>query len=247
MKISNLKISLMLIFTLLLSNAVNAQKIKDNDGIITLDGKPYVKLVKKVQYVFVHNNFWIQNLDGKELLSAIVKEKISRVYDNKKRKYVDQTSYYYVINFKDSEAQVVLNQQLSKRGLIKLMFKNRLIKDNQIDPIAEREFISKHGGSVHGIKSTALPVIKEDQIFHYDKLVGNFITQSSTSEDGVSQTILLIYNNDGEKVAEAIVHDENAIEWSVYTYSDEKMSYVRYEADDAREKLFKWISDKKYL
>jgi hypothetical protein len=231
----------------LFSNGVKAQKIKDNNGIITLDGKPYVKLIKKVQYVFVHNNFWIQNLEGKELMSAKVKEKISSVYNKEKRKYEDQTSYYYVIYFKKSEAQVVLNSQLSKRGLIKLIFKNKLIKNNQIDPIAEREFISKHGGSVHGIKSTALPVIKEDQIFHYGKLVGNFITQSSISENGVPQTILLVYNNDGEKVAEAIVHEENAIEWSVYTYSDEKMSYVRYEADDDREKLFKWISDKKYL
>lgn len=236
-----------LLLLFLFSNGVNAQKIKDNKGIITVDGKPYVKLVKKVQYVFVHNNFWIHNLDGNELMSAIVKEKISRVYNKQKRKYVDETSYYYVLYFKESEAQVVLNQQLSKRGLIKLIFKNNLIKNNQIDPIAEREFISKHGGSVHGIKSTALPVIKEDQIFHYGKLIGNFISKPSTSEDGTTQTTIMVYNNNGEKVAEAIAHTDDAVEWSVYTYGDEKMTFIRYEAAETKEKLFKWMSDKKYL
>jgi hypothetical protein len=247
MKILLPKICSIVLILFLFSNGVNAQKIKYNKGIVTLDGQPYVKLIKKVKYVFVHNNFWIQNLDGKELMSAEVKEKITREWNKENREYEDNTSYYYVIHFKESEAKVTLNQQLSKKGLIKMVLKNKLIKGNQIDPIAERSFISRYGGSIHGIKSTALPVIKEDQIFHYGNLVGNFITQSSTSESGVAQTILLVYNNDGEKVAEAIVHEENAIEWSVYTYSDEKMSFVRYEAEDDREKLFKWISDKKYL
>ena len=247
MKVLLLKIHYIVLIMFLFSNAINAQKIKDNKGLITLDGKPYVKLIKKVKYVLVHNDFWIQNLNGEELMYAQVKERIRRVWSKERRKYVDETSYYYQIHFKGSEATVVLNRQLSKRGLIKLVFKNKLIKDNQIDPVTEREFISKHGGSIHGIKSTALPVIKEDHIFHYDKLVGNFITQSSTSDNGVLQTIILVYNNDGEKVAEAIAPVENALEWSVYTYGDEKMSFIRYEATDDREKLFKWISDKKYL
>lgn len=237
----------MLIVMFLLSSTVNAQKIKYNKGLVTLDGKPYVKLIKKVKYVFVHNNFWIQNLDGKELMSAEVKERITRKWSTEKGKYVDETSYYYIVHFKESEAKVVLNRQLSKKGLIKMVFKNKLIKDNQIDPVAERKYILNYGGSIDGIKSTASVVIREDQIFHYDKLIGNFITQSSTSDKGVLQKNLLVYNNDGEKVAEAIAPIENAVEWSVYTYQDEKMSFIRYEASDDREKLFKWISDKKYF
>jgi hypothetical protein len=231
----------------LFSNVVNAQKIKDNDGIITIDGKPYVKLVKKVKYLLIYNDFWIQNLDGKELMSAEVKQKTTRQYNSEKREYEDMTSFYYELYFNESEARVVINEQLGKKALIKKVFKNDLIKGNKIDPMAEREFILKYGGSIYGIKSTALPIIKEDQIFHYDNLIGNFIAQSSTSENGVPETILLVYNNSGEKVAEAIAQAENPVEWSVYTYRDDKMTFIKYQAFETKENLFKWISDKKYL
>ena len=246
MKVTLSKICYLLIVTILFSNIVNAQKIKDDNGLITLDGKPYVKLKKKTGFFF-NNHFWIQNLDGKELMSAMVKEKITTVWNKEKGKYENRTSYYHTINFKESGGQVVLYEVLGKRGIIKIAFKNKLIIDNQIDPVAERKYILKYGGSLHGIKSTALVVIKEDQIFHYDKLLGTFITQSSTSEKGLPETIIYVYNNDGEKVAEAIAPLENAIEWSVYTYRDEKTSFIKYETQDDKEKLFKWISDKKYL
>lgn len=240
------KIYYVLIVLFLFSNAVNAQKIKDDNGLITLDGKPYVKLTKKTGFFF-NNHFWIKNLEGKELIFAEVKQRISRVWSKERRKYVNQTSYYHVINFKESGGRVVLNDVLGKRGIVKIAFKNKLIVNNQIDPVAERKYILKYGGSLHGIKSTALVVIKEDQIFHYDKLLGTFITQSSTSEKGVQEIIILVYNNDGERIAEAIAPIENAFEWSVYTYKDEKMSYIKYESQNNKEKLFKWVSDKKYL
>ena len=247
MKVLLPKIYHVVLIMFLFSNVVDAQKIKYSKGLVTLDGKPYVKLIKKVKYIIVHNNFWVQNLDGKELMSAEVKERITNQWNKQKYKYEDVTSYYYVIHFKESEAKVVLNRQFSKKGLIKMILKNKLIIDNQIDPVAERKYILDYGGSLHGIKSTASVVIKEDQIFHYDKLLGTFLTQSSLSEKGIAETSILVYNNDGEKVAEGIAPDENAIEWSVYTYSDEKKSFIKYKTPNEKEVFFKWLSDKKYL
>lgn len=238
--------SAFLIIMILFSNGVNAQKIKDNDGLITLDGKPYVKMVKKTGFFF-NNHFWIRNLDGKELVFIEVKEKVTSKWNKEKRKHENTTSYYHIVHFKESGGRVTLDEVLGKRGVIKLIFKNKLIKDGLIDPIAERKYLLKYGGSLHGVKSTALTVIKGDEIFHYDKLLGTFLIQSSTSHDGVSETIILVYNNNGEKVAEAIAPIENAVEWSVYTYRDEKRSFIKYEPSNDREKLFKWISDKKYL
>ena len=41
--------SAILIVAMLFANPINAQKIKDDNGLITLNGKPYVKLVKKAK------------------------------------------------------------------------------------------------------------------------------------------------------------------------------------------------------
>ncbi|MDB9961148.1 hypothetical protein OAD62_03550 [Oceanihabitans sp.] len=117
-------------------------KVKIKDGIVSVNREPYVKLVEKN-----YKDFYIQNLDGKELLLATRGSTIVPRYDATLRKNVDETTYYYMVRFTESgaEAKVIeykegVFKSLNKKGVIKTLFKNDVIIADEIDSVAESRY-----------------------------------------------------------------------------------------------------------
>jgi len=117
-------------------------KVKIKDGIVSVNREPYVKLVEKN-----YKDFYIQNLDGKELLLATRGSTIVPRYDQEAGRYHDLTTYYYMIRFTESgeEAKVIEYKEgayksLNKKAVIKTLFKNDVIIANEIDSVAESKY-----------------------------------------------------------------------------------------------------------
>jgi hypothetical protein len=231
---------------MLFSNTLNAQKIRFKDGLVTINDKPYAKF-EQTYRLNLYNDYWVKNLKGETLVFAEVKSIGKRVWDNKKQEYKISYDYYYTLNFLESGGKADDYDIIDKRGLIKKLFHNRLIKDDKIDPVSERKFILKKGGSVFNLKSPLLVEIKEDQIFHYDKLVGSFRTRSSEDDNGNEIKVIYVYNASDEKVAEAKAPVKDPLDWEVSTQTDGKVRLIKYETTDSMENLFKWISDSGYF
>lgn len=245
----SIKLKLLLFSSLLMLNFSNAQKIKEENGIITLDGEPYVKMIKTKAWA-IFNNFTIQNLSGVDLATFNYRTKTTRKWDEKKRKYVEGSTVYYTVDFAESGGHAAINEQLSKKMVVKIFLKNNLIKDGVIDPLAEKQYINRLGGRypmaipIHESKS---PVVINDNLISIDgKIVGKFIEKYS--DDTEDKILISVYETKhNEKVAEAITSADDPIEWDVKTMSDDKSTSIMYDSPEEKEKLFKWLIQKKYL
>jgi hypothetical protein len=249
MNIKNVKFSLFLLTSFLFINFSNAQKIKEEDGLVTLDGKPYVKIIKTKAWL-VYNNFTIQNLSGVDLATFKYRTKTSQKWDDNKGKYVEESTIYYTVDFTGSGAHANIYEQLGYKMVIKILLKNNLIKDDAIDPIAERKYINKMYGSYPQAIPPYLsnsPIILEGDLITIDgKTLGKFIEKYS---DTTKTTLVIsIYDRiHNEKIAEAKAPSYEPVEWEVYTETDDKSSSILYTAPEAKEKLFKWLVSKQYL
>lgn len=132
-----------ILFYLLFSISVSAQKMKydKETNIITVDGVPYAKMERSNASVAgLNNNFSIQNLEGKELM--YIKLDTRKKY-NRYGEVVEENVGYEII-FIDSGRSVWKRNTMGAKGAMKLVVKNKLIKDNDIDPEAERSFLLKY-------------------------------------------------------------------------------------------------------
>lgn len=245
----SIKLKLLLFSSLLMLNFSNAQKIKEENGIITLDGKPYVKMIKTKAWA-IFNNFTIQNLSGVDLATFNYRTKTTRTWDEKKRKYVEGSTVYYTVDFAESGGHAAINEQLSKKMVVKIFLKNNLIKEGVIDPLAEKQYINRLGGrypKAIPIHESESPVVINDNLISIDgNIVGKFIEKYS--DDTEDKILISVYETKhNEKVAEAITSTDNPVEWDVKTMSDEKSTSIMYESPEEKEKLFKWLIQKKYL
>jgi len=249
MYLKNLIFKILIVCSLFIVNFSNAQKIKEKDGLVTLDGKPFVKMIKTKAWM-IYNNFTIQNLSEVDLATFNYRTKTRKKWDEKKRKYVDQTIIYYTVNFTESGGYAVINDQLSKKMVIKIFLKNNIIKDGTIDPIAERQYINRLGGSypkdipIHMSKSSI--VLKENLITIDGKTVGKYIEKYADTTK-TSFTVSIYNAKSNEKIAEAQALVNEPMDWDVKTMSDEKSTSILYDAPEAKEKLFKWLVQKKYF
>lgn len=230
-------------------NFSNAQKIKEDNGIVTLDGKPFVKMIKTKAWT-LYNNFTIQNLSGVDLATFNYRTKATRTWNKEKRKYVEGSTIYYTVDFAESGAHASIDEQLSKKMVVKIFLKNNLIKDGTIDPLAEQQYINRLGGRypqavpLHESKS---PIIINDNSISMDgKIIGKFIEKYSDTTN-VNIVVSVYETKHNEKVAEATTSVNNPIEWDVKTMEDDKSTSIMYESPEEKEKLFKWLVRKKYL
>ena len=132
-----------ILFYLLFSISVSAQKMKydKETNIITVDGVSYAKMERSNASVAgLNNNFSIQNLKGKELM--YIKLDTRKKY-NRYGEVVEENVGYEII-FIDSGRSVWKRNTMGAKGAMKLVVKNKLIKDNDIDPEAERSFLLKY-------------------------------------------------------------------------------------------------------
>ena len=132
-------------FIVLASTAGYAQKIEvDKDsGLITVDGRSYAKLIKENApgQLGINKNFTIANLAGDELLYFVFTQEPER---NRYGYETGKTLTYYTLNFINSGGIGKRNGTMRAKGAAKLVVKNKLIIDNQINPTAEKKFLLKY-------------------------------------------------------------------------------------------------------
>lgn len=201
---------------------------------ILLDGQDYVKMIKSpVSKIKLINNFSIRNKEDKELIQF--KYEPYQVWVN--RKQIDQPAYR--ITFINSGESVYMKKIFGERGVMKLLTKNELIKNNKIDPDSENRFIA--------INSALDIEIEGNEIMRDGSAIAKFSEKKMKAEDGTDLLKISIYNVVGEKVATATAPVNDASEWLVITDSDDKASEIIYEPPGEKENLFNWLVIKKYL
>jgi hypothetical protein len=253
------RLSLVSLIFLLLATGTDAQSLEydKKKKMITVGGTPVAKMYrKKGDMLGINKNFDIQSLGGEKLIffKFYTKTRVTgRRYDNTRNRWVneEESTIWYEITFIPSGNKVNMKRSmgLSAKGVLKLLQNNRLIKDNKINPEGETNFININNGSVKEQVAVAVApiIVRDNEIFRDDEILGQFTEKKSQSEDAQQVTKLNIYSSSGEKIAIAERAIENPEEWLVTTPSDGKTTEILYDADQDKEGLFEWLVDKGYL
>jgi hypothetical protein len=253
------RLSLVSLIFLLLATGTDAQSLEydKKKKMITVGGTPVAKMYrKKGDMLGINKNFDIQSLGGEKLIffKFYTKTRVTgRRYDNTRNRWVneEESTIWYEITFIPSGNKVNMKRSmgLSAKGVLKLLQNNRLIKDNKINPEGETNFININNGSVKEQVAVAVApiIVRDNEIFRDDEILGQFTEKKSQSEDAQQVTKLNIYSSSGEKIAIAERAIENPEEWLVTTPSDDKTTEILYDADQDKEGLFEWLVDKGYL
>jgi hypothetical protein len=134
-----------LIFMIATSASAQKQKITldKETGLISVDGTAYAHLSKENApgQLGINKNYTISNLQGEELIYMVfTQEDIYDVYGRK----TGNVNSFYVINFFESGESSRKKNTLSALGAAKLVGRNNLIRDGQIDAAAEKKFHMKY-------------------------------------------------------------------------------------------------------
>lgn len=262
----SIRLLLTLLIMLFNSHRSIAQKIKLEDDMIKVDGIPYA-IMKKKSAGLLRNDFIVSSLSGTELIyfkSAL------RPWYGSGYKYGSDNELYFEVNFLKSGSKADL-KHYNSNGFAKLVVENNLIKENYIDIESEKKFIQVYNGyypynpdanktpavvvninnsnnstpATTNTKSKTPITITGNQIIREGIVIGKF-NQPVKSPEQKAITIT-IYNEGGEKIAEATVPSDNPQEWTIKTLSDNKTTIIMYDTPNEKEKLFKWLADKNYL
>ena len=103
----------------------------------------------------INSNFTITNLEGKELIFMAFTQRPE--YQNGYK--TGKTLTYYVIEFVESGKTSKKQGTLKSSGAAKLIAKNKLIVDGQIDPRAEEKFHLKYWGIDMAFRKRSLFII----------------------------------------------------------------------------------------
>ena len=116
--------------------------IEKETGVILADGVPYAKMIKENApgQLGVNKNFTITNLEGKELLYFVFTQEDERVRGYKTGKVLT----FYTLNFIESGESGVRPGTFRSSGVAKMVVKNKLIKDGEIDEAAAKKFLLKY-------------------------------------------------------------------------------------------------------
>ncbi len=253
------RLSLLSLILLLLATGTDAQSLEydKKKKMITVGGTPVAKMYrKKGDMLGINKNFDIQSLEGEKLIffRFYTKTRVTgRRYDNTRNRWVneEEATIWYEITFVPTGNKVNMKRSmgLSAKGVLKLLQNNRLIKDNEINPEGEANFIKINNGRVKEQVALAVApiIVRENEIFRDDEVLGQFTEKKSQPEDAQQVTKLNIYSSSGEKIAIAERAIENPEEWLVTTPSDDKTTEILYDADQEKEGLFEWLVEKGYL
>jgi hypothetical protein len=253
------RLSLLSLILLLLATGTDAQSLEydKKKKMITVGGTPVAKMYrKKGDMLGINKNFDIQSLEGEKLIFFkfyTTTRFTGRRYDNTRNRWVneEEATIWYEITFVPTGNKVNMKRSmgLSAKGVLKLLQNNRLIKDNEINPEGEANFIKINNGRVKEQVALAVApiIVRENEIFRDDEVLGQFTEKKSQPEDAQQVTKLNIYSSSGEKIAIAERAIENPEEWLVTTPSDDKTTEILYDADQEKEGLFEWLVEKGYL
>jgi hypothetical protein len=115
------------------------QKVTIDDDTIKVDGHPY-GIIERKGIVF---DFTIKSLDGKEQIYL----KYMEFYDPHEVSSANPkgTVNYFEVTFLNSGGKCEVMTAANKKGVAKIIVENNLLKDNAVDPDAEKKFIMING------------------------------------------------------------------------------------------------------
>ncbi len=96
-------------------------------------------------------------------------------------------------------------------------------------------------------KSKSPVSVSGNKIIRDEIVIGKFRQDTTSSAYSQKTTIVVVYSEGGEKIAEASAPIENPQEWTIKILSEDKVYNIMYDSPGERESLFKWLADKNYL
>lgn len=131
---------LLLTVALLIPFVSNAQKFKEDDGLITVDGQPYC-LVEKIRGGGEYD-FRVLALDSTELiyLNGRSYNDPSQVSQPNPKGRIFYDEWTFLASGAKMETDGVTTKMLAKR-----LYQGHLLKNGTLDPAAERTFVSVNG------------------------------------------------------------------------------------------------------
>lgn len=132
---------LLLPVLLLASAIVHAQKVDVDDGVVTVDGISYCKLVKKECKLGLCD-FSVQSLDGTEV--AFIKWMDYHDEDRRQQANPEGRILFYDWTFLGSGAKCETDQ-MSQKNLAKILVDGPLFKDGALNPDGEKKIVLVNG------------------------------------------------------------------------------------------------------
>ena len=253
------KILLMLPLSILFLCGVSAQKVRYKKDMVTVDDKPYCKMVSKG---FTMVTYTIKSLDDK--LVAIVKPQMGETS-------IPGLQYYFVMTFMESGNQCELQPDMGfGTQLAKDMVEAGLFKDSSMVAGGERNFLL-----LHKQKFSSDPNAKAENILTNSNstmqyktverrktgnisIYGDYIQQSGVeigkvkmdraAQAGGIKTVLTYYLPDGTKIAEATftgIDSDNTAK--VITFKDQNTTSVSIHEHSKTKDVAAFLSENGYL
>jgi hypothetical protein len=250
-------------------------KIDWNDDVITVNGQPYAKMVRKTPFIGTYD-YSISGFTGPELIyiKAVAGAWVMRPGMTKAVQ-----EWNHEVNFIGSGSTATI-QYRGADHVAKTIYEHKLIMGNALDPDAERRFIQLFNGYTPSaattptaaapsvvvnvnngvvpasgasseanapVKSKSPVKLEGSNIMRDGASIGKYREGATASTFSQKTRLVTVYNVDGEKVAEADAPTENPQEWTIRILSDGKVLNLLYDAPGELEALFKWLADKGYL
>ncbi|MGV3612449.1 MAG: hypothetical protein ACO1N0_15935 [Fluviicola sp.] len=272
----SIRIIFAIITLLLYTNYSSAQKVVYDEDTIKIDGKPHA-IMKKKNAGPMRSDFAVSSLSGTELIyfkSTLRTWTGSGFKFGANEEIYYQVNFIATGSKADLKyyngngfAKLVVENNLIKGNATDPESEKRFIQLNNgwfprtpksepdKSPAVVVNINNNNGGSgdntptptVTAPKSKSPVILTGNQIIRDEVVIGKFKQETTSSAYSQKTTVVTIYSEGGEKVAEASVPVENPQEWNVKTFSDNKTFNILYDSPNEKEKLFKWLADKNYL
>ncbi|UAY53485.1 hypothetical protein [Ferruginibacter albus] len=223
-----------------------------NTGLVKVDGKDAFYLIK-THKVLLGYDLSLQNLAKQELAYFAMKKAEDLPYYERGT----HTGAYFQVTFSETanSARIFPNSFAVVKAVAKEIVAGNLIKDEKIDPKAEKAFVVSHEGTLLNepqtiqvnvntntpatSKATEIS-IKTNSIYNNDELIGSFKQSVKDNINTVS-----IYNKNDDKIAVATHPEGDAdADWNVTVTSNNTVYQLLYNSSTPLEKLFKSLADK---
>lgn len=207
---------------------------------VTLDGKYYITM-KKMNggNLGLAKNFSVLNKEGNEILFM----QFTPRTDSE-----NVTSYWYKMIFTQSGSWFWLSKSIAgmgHKGAMKLLMKNELIQDGDLNWDRTVEYVSRYNGRLGYPKgkkpSESMVTVVDNGVYRDEVLIGK-VLERNTDTDRVYH----VYDRSGSKVMVASLPKENPLEWHLTSIKGTKYN-VLYEGEQDGIKILTYMAKKGWL
>jgi len=236
------RLFILLYIVSLTSFAQNGKPVwNEETNEVTINGKYYVTMKKMSGgNLGLSKNFSVENKEGDQLIFL----KFTPRTDSKE----ETTSYWYRVTFPETGSWFWLSNWMggmSTKGAMKLMMKNGLIKDGNLDWKKTQQLVQRHNGRI-GYPQQAGPsqssvILVDNDIYRDDVLIGKVLER-----DTDTARVYHVYDSSGSKIMVASLPKENPLEWELKTIKG-AVHHVVYEGEEDGIKILTYMAMKGWL